>query len=365
MKKVLIFFACFVVLLALAGGGLFWYYNNTIKEATYSSKGGSKSKDGSNSDDVITLVIEKGTTSKQIVDMIYNSGLIKNKYVGYAYLKLHSGINLQAGVYEVRTSMNFEEIMDYISAGNVVDNSISVTFVEGKRLVNYVKQISTEFGYSEEEILEKISDREYIEKLIDKYWFLTDDILNDKLYYALEGYLYPSTYKFAKDASIEDIISKMLDAMGATLKNYEAEINESKYSVHEILTLSSVIQNEGKTSDFRDISSVFNNRLVVGMKLESCATSYYGARKEFTAMGIASDALISANNPYNTYIVNSLPIGPISSPSKLALEAALKPSETEYYFFLSDNEGVSYFFKTYAEHQSKQAELVSLGKWAR
>lgn len=255
--------------------------------------------------------------------------------------------------------------MDYISAGNVVDNSISVTFVEGKRLVNYVKQISTQFGYSEDEILEKISDREYLEKLIDKYWFLTDDILNDKLYYALEGYLYPSTYKFAKDASIEDIIGKMLDAMGTTLKNYEEELNESKYSIHEILTLSSVIQNEGKNADFNNISSVFHNRLDGGMKLESCATSYYGAKQEFTAMGIASDALISANNPYNTYINSELPIGPISSPSKLALEAALKPSETEFYFFLSDNEGTSYFFKTYAEHQSKQSELASLGKWAR
>lgn len=356
MKKVLVFFVCLIVLLAIAGGGVILYYNNTIKEVSDSNK---------RDDAVVTLVIEKGTSSKQIVDLIYNSGLLKNKYVGYAYLKLHSGINLQAGVYDVRTSMSFEEIINYIASGNVVDDSISVTFVEGKRLVNYVKQISTEFGYSEDEILEKISDREYLEKLIDKYWFLTDDILNDKLYYALEGYLYPSTYKFVKDASVEDIIGKMLDAMGTVLKNYEAEINESNYSVHEILTLSSVIQNEGKTGDFDNISSVFQNRLDDGMKLESCATSYYGAKKEFIAMGIASDALISANNPYNTYINSKLPIGPISSPSKLAVEAALKPSETEYYFFLSDNEGTSYFFKTYAEHQSKQRELESLGKWAR
>lgn len=356
MKKVLIFFVCLIILFAIAGGGVFIYYNNTIKESSESNK---------KNDTAVTLVIEKGTTSKQIVDMLYNSGLLRNKYVGYAYLKLNSGINLQAGIYEVRTSMSFEEIMAYISEGNVVDDSISITFVEGKRLINYVKQISTEFGYSEEEILEKLSDKEYLEELSKKYWFLTDDILNDKLYYALEGYLYPSTYKFAKDASIEDIVGKMLDAMSSILKNYEKEITESQYSVHEILTLASIIQNEGKNEDFSNISSVFHNRLDEGMKLESCATSYYGARKDFMAMGIANDSLISNNNPYNTYIITGLPVGPISSPSKLAIEAAIKPSETDFYFFLSDNEGTSYFFKTYAEHQSKQAELVSLGKWYR
>ena len=272
---------------------------------------------------------------------------------------------MQAGNYELNNGMTLKEILTKLSNGEVIDNSISVTFVEGNRITNYVKVISKNFGYSEDDIFKILSDKEYLQELIDKYWFLTEDILNDKLYYALEGYLFPSTYKFEKDASVEEIIGKMLDTMGTVLKEYESEILNSKYTVHEILTLSSVIQNEGKNVDFKNISSVFHNRLNSGMKLESCATSYYGVKKDFTTIGIANATMISANNAYNTYIISSLPIGPISSPSKLALEAAIVPSDTEYYFFLSDNEGKTYFQQTYVEHQNKQRELDSLGKWDR
>lgn len=354
-KKLIIIFAILLILIILSGLGTVIFYNVSLK-APASSK---------NELETVTIVIEQGQTSRNIIDTLYNNGLIRNKYVGYVYLKLNNDFLLQAGVYDIKVGMDLPEILEYIGSGKVRDDSISVTFIEGKRLTSYATKISETFGYSEVEIMNKLTDSAYLEKLIAKYWFLTDDILNDKLYYALEGYLYPSTYQFERDASIEDIIEKMLDTMGSVLKNYESEINASEYNVREILTLASVIQNEGKTVDFSNIASVFQNRMDIGMKLESCATSYYGAKKDFTSMGIASDALISDNNNYNTYLINGLPIGPISSPSKLAIEAALKPSETEFYFFLSDNEGTSYFFKTYAEHQSKQRELVNLGKWAR
>lgn len=355
-KKILIIALCLFSFFLLFLIGILVFYKVSLE---------SPNTDSSAKDEKVVIVVQKGTTSRAVIDLLYDSGLIRNKYVGYAYLKLNNDIVLQAGVYEVNRSMSLPELLDYISYGNVIDDSVSVTFIEGKRLVTYAKQISDQFGYSEVEVLEKTTNLVYLESLIEKYWFLTDDILNDKLYYALEGYLYPSTYQFAKDASIEDIIGKMLDATENVLNSYKDEIDASEYSVHEILTLASVIQNEGKTNDFANISSVFHNRLAIGMKLESCATSYYGEGKDFTSMGIANADLISANNPYNTYIVSGLPLGPISSPSKLAIQAALKPSETEYYYFLSDNEGMSYFFKTYAEHQNKQRELADNGKWAR
>lgn len=357
MKKKILILAISIFSFFIVGGVVaVCYYNHALNTSSMSAEA---------SEEKVKIIVSKGMTTKDVIDLLYDSGLIDNKTVGYVYLKLNKGIIVQAGEYEVNRSMTLPEILEYISSGNVVDNSLSITFIEGKRLTTYVKQISEKFNYSEEEIFEKLSNKEYLDSLIEKYWFLTDDILNDKLYYALEGYLYPSTYQFEKDASIEDIIGKMLDTMGSVLKSYEEEITASNYSVHEILTLASVIQNEGKIRDFDNISSVFHNRLDNGMKLESCATSYYGAKKDFTAMGIANDELIYADNPYNTYIINKLPLGPISSPSKLAIGASLKPSETDFLFFLSDNEGTSYFFETYAEHQNKQRELVNLGKWAR
>ena len=355
-KKFLIVLIVFLVLFVSLILGLFTYYKISLTAPEFS-----KEEQG----EKVTIIVEQGMISKNIIDMLYSNGLIRNKYIGYAYLKLNNGFVLQAGVYEIEKGLDLPDILEYIGNGNVVDDSISVTFIEGERITTYVKVINQKFGYSETEIMETISDEKYLQGLIDKYWFLTEEILNDKLYYALEGYLFPSTYKFEKDASVEEIIGKMLDTMGIALNEYKSEISESNYTVHELLTLSSIIQNEGKNVDFKNISSVSHNRLNTGMRLESCATSFYGVRKDFTSIGIANSAMISNNNPYNTYVISKLPIGPISSPSKLALEAAIIPNDTKYYFFLSDNEGKTYFQQTYAEHQNKQRELDNLGKWDR
>ena len=136
-------------------------------------------------------------------------------------------------------------------------------------------------------------------------------------------------------------------------------------SIHEIITLASVVEKEGKVKDFKNIASVFVNRLGKNQSLQSCATLYYGMRMDFDMVGIATDKMTMNNNPYNTYMYSGLPVGPISSPSLAAIEATLEPRDTEYYYFLSDNEGVSYFFKTYIEHTNKKQQLINQGKWYR
>ena len=102
------------------------------------------------------------------------------------------------------------------------------------------------------------------------------------------------------------------------------------------------------------------------MELGSCATAYYGMGLDFNEIGIANQEMINNDNLYNTYKISSLPIGPISLPSKNAIEAAINPKEdSKCLFFLSGNEGVTYFFETYAEHQKKEQQLKKDGKWYR
>ena len=101
------------------------------------------------------------------------------------------------------------------------------------------------------------------------------------------------------------------------------------------------------------------------MSLGSCATTYYGMKMEFNEVGIATNEMINDNNPYNTYILTTLPVGPISLPSKEAIEASINPNDTEYLYFLSDSEGTTYFFKTYNEHVNKKNELIKQNKWSR
>ena len=178
--------------------------------------------------------------------------------------------------------------------------------------------------------------------------------------------MFPNTYRFkSKSVTVEEIFNKLLSQMETELKWYREDIENSKYSFHEILTLASVIEKEGKVDDFKNISSVFHNRLNKGMKLESCATTYYGMGLDFNSVGIANSEMIANNNPYNTYKIAKLPIGPISSVSKKALQAAIEPNNNKYLYFLSDKDGKTYFFNTYKEHQKKQQELIKAGKWYR
>lgn len=314
----------------------------------------------------VTVIVEKGSTSKSVIDLFYDSGLIRNKYVGYAYLKLNKNIVLQAGVYEVNRGMSLPELLNYISEGNVIDDSVSITFIEGKRLTTYVKQISEKFGYTEEEIMEKLSDVNFLESLIEKYWFLTDDILNDKLYYALEGYLYPSTYQFAKDASIEDVVIKMLEATNSILSDYKKKIDIEDVNIHEILTMASIIELEGSNSnDRKGVSGVFYNRLNAGWSLGSDVTTYYAAKVEMSERDLYQYEIDEVND-YNTRpaaMAGKLPVGPICSSSHDSIIASLEPEEHDYYFFVADKTKKTYFTKTNAEHQEIISKLKSEGLW--
>ena len=290
-KKILIIviaiFSFFVFFLI----GSLIYYNNSL---------GATGKES----DKIEFVVPQGATTKDVIDSLYKEGLIKNKYTGYIFLKTHKNYVLQAGNYNLNKGMDIKEILDHIASGKVIDDSISVTFIEGKRLTNYVKVISEKFGYSEEEILKQLNDKEYLKTLIDKYWFLTNDILNDRLYYALEGYLYPDTYQFKEDATVPEIVEKMLNETKGVLDEYKDEFTNNKYSVHQILTMASIVELEGVNStDRKGVAGVFYNRLNSGMSLGSDVTTYYGARVEMSERDLWQKEIDQVND-YNTWPVN-------------------------------------------------------------
>ena len=155
----------------------------------------------------------------------------------------------------------------------------------------------------------------------------------------------------------------MLNQTDIVLSKYKEEIEKSKYSVHEILTIASIVQSEGtESANFDKIASVLYNRLGSGMKLECCTTAYYGDKK-IMGEDDFGDAF-EKKNAYNTYILDKLPVGPISNPGEDAILSTLKPAKTDYYFFLSDSSLKLYFSKTYNEHINKQNELISKGMWS-
>lgn len=351
-KKIFGIIGALLALIVITGIGLVVFYN-----ASLSAVGDEKDK--------VTIVIENGTSSRGVVDKLYEADLVKNKYCGYIYLKLNKELMLQAGTYELDRGMSFQEIMEKINNGEALENSVDVTFIEGKRLVNYVKVISDNFPYTEDEILAKLSDKVYLQELIDDYWFLTDEILNDNLYYALEGYLYPDTYRFNKESTIDTIVRKMLNGTDKVLSEYKT-VTKNDYTIHEILTMASIVELEGSNSNDRaGVAGVFFNRLEGGWSLGSDVTTYYAARVEMSERDLWQYEIDEVNH-YNTRpaaMAGKLPVGPICSPSKDSISATMKPTKHDYYFFVADKNGKTYFTKTNAEHNATIADLKNQGLW--
>lgn len=320
-----------------------------------------------NNHEEIEVTITPGSGATTIAKTLKEKGLIKSTTYFKLYVKINHINSLKASTYSLKKSMSVKDIIEVLEKGNSYNpNAITLTFKEGSRVTDYIAVIANNTNNSKEDVEKVFADQTYLKELIDKYWFLDTVILDPNIYYPLEGYLYPAIYNFAnKDVSVQTIIETLLNKMDKELSKYKDTISKSNLSVHEILTLASIIEKEGKHRDFADISSVFRNRLNISMKLQSCATTYYGMGLDFSDVGIANDEMIKNNNPYNTYIVSALPIGPISMPSPMAIDAALNPKDTNNLYFLSDNEGNTYFFATASEHAAKKNELIKAGKWLR
>lgn len=352
MKKLIKTLVIIVLFFAVIIAGILIWYSSSLK--------------GTGNDKKIEFVVDKNATFSNLGKSLEKQGLIKSELSYKIYIKLSNPSNLKAGTYELDGKMSVKEIVEVLEKGSSYNpNIITITFKEGLNIRGIATIISENTGNSYDSVLNLIKDEKYLNEIINNYWFVNEDIKNKNLYYSIEGYLFPDTYQIDKTWETKKIFKTMLDKMEKELSGYKKQIENSKYSVHQILTLASVIEKEGKTKDFKDISSVFHNRLNKGMPLESCATTFYGMGLDFNEVGIATNEMTSNNNPYNTYKISSLPIGPIASPGSSAIEAALMPNNSNNYYFLSDNEGVSYFFATYGEHQRKQRELINQGKWYR
>ncbi len=309
--------------------------------------------------DAVNFELPTGWGIVKTAKELRKSGLIHNEYVFIIYSKMTGKSIYLAGNYSLNKSMSTDEILNSITKGeNIIKDTITITFVEGRRFTEYANNIESKLGIKSDDVINKCKDKEYLKRLIDKYWFITDDILNDKIYYPLEGYLYPNTYEFYKTDDIEDVIDKLLKEMDSHLTPYKEDIISKKMSVHSLLTLASMVELEAVTSEDRLlVSGVFHNRLQNGISLGSDVTTYYAEQKKFTD-NINAD--IGKCNAYNTRgpCVKGLPVGPICNPSFTSIIASINPSNTKYLFFIADKNNKLYYAETNDEHKKNYDYLI-------
>ena len=195
--------------------------------------------------ETITFKVEAGWGSSKVVDELAEKKLIKSPFLVKLYLKIKPQNNIKEGTYELNQSMTVDSIFKKISSNESAENeTINIRFIEGKRFTEYMNQVATTLGVTYDEVMAKTNDKEYLNKLINKYWFITDDILNKDLFYPLEGYIFPDTYNIRKNSTIEEALDVFIGELGKKLEPHKQEITDSKMSVHSLLTLASMVELE-------------------------------------------------------------------------------------------------------------------------
>lgn len=352
--KIGIIILIFLLLIVLAVGGVFIWYKSSLGAVQENSE-------------KVTLIIEDGTGVSGIAQKLEQNGLIQNATTFKIYCRLNHRTKMQAGKYELDKNMTVEQIISELEKGNIVDESVTITFIEGKNMRWIAKTIAQNTENTEDDVYKLLSDDEYIDSLIDTYWFITDDIKDDEIYYSLEGYLYPDTYTFEnKDVSVKTIFKTMLDVMESQISPYKEEIRDSKYNVHELLSLASVVELEAlNEQDRAQVAGVFYNRLNRGMALQSDVTTYYAVQADMGERDLTNSDL-NTNNAYNTRASNmggKLPVGPICCVSISSIKAVIEPEDSDYLFFVADKNGKVYYAKTNSDHEKIIAELKEKGLW--
>lgn len=307
----------------------------------------------------VEVSIPIGSSTSSIASILEENGIIKDARIFRFYIKFKNESDFQAGDYTFSSALTIDEIIESLKTGKVLAEPLFVvTIPEGKTVEEIAEIYSEEMSFSKDDFLEKVNDEAYIKQLIDEYpSILSKEILNENIKTPLEGYLFAATYSYyKKNPSIDEIIKDMLDQTVHLVAEYEEQITSSDFSVHEILTFASLIENETPTKEQRKtIAGVFYNRLAEGMRLQTDPTVAY-------AQGIHLDKVLikdtKVESPYNTYFIDTLPIGPISNFAKNALEATLHPEETEYRYFLHDSEGNIHYSNTNEEHNELKRKYI-------
>jgi UPF0755 protein len=343
-KRIFAAVAISVMVISGTGSWLLWNeYGTRIVE--YFQAEEVPNFEGGGAEPVVEIVVNPGDIGETVARKLADEGVTASFEAVYEILLQDATITFQPGTYRLLTGMSADSAIAALrDPNNRVQIEILIT--EGVTLQRALEIISEEASLP-----------------LDA---LTEAVAEPTLYgvnpptESLEGYLFPATYRFEPGTTASDIIARMVEEMKNRLT--EAGVPESEW--HDTLTMASLIQREARSSeDFYRTSRVFANRLEISMPLQSDATVTYWTG-EYGSAGTSDADRADEGNPYNTYVYQGLPPGPISLPGELAIDAALSPAEGDWLYFVSVDlrTGETVFSETYAEHLRAVEQWLS---WCR
>jgi UPF0755 protein len=284
----------------------------------------------------VLVDIQPGDTGETIANSLVEMGVVKNFRTIYKLI-LEANPKFYPGTYKLRLHMSAQAALEALLDPNgSVTNRILIK--EGLRANVILDKLAAETGISRSEFSAAAKQRAAIGLPADAV--------------SIEGYLFPATYTFSPNATAVDILKSMIGRMQQELDKFGVSAKDR----HRVLTLASIVQKEARQEpDFYKVSRAFLNRIKIGMHLQSDATVSYGVDGNTVSTSAADRA---NNNGFNTYLHAGLPVGPISSPGAVAIDAALHPAAGSWLFFCAVNleTGETVFSTTLAEHEKAVAQ---------
>ncbi len=300
----------------------------------------------------VTITLPQNATVSQVAKILDDEGIIHYRSVFKLFVNLTvRDPEFLMGEHEMNTSMDYRAILRQVRQTSSSRNILQLTFPEGYT-VEQIKTMLVQAGIcNEEELSEALSVHDF------DYDFLPDDLEEGEN--RLEGYLFPDTYQFYEDSDADTVIEKFLDNFDQKVtEDMRDQAKDSDYSLHEILTVASMVEKEAKLSaEQAKIAGVIYNRL------DSKDYPYLNIDATILYVVGHKDALtkedLKVDSPYNTYTEKGLPPGPICNPGLDAIYAALNPEDHDYYFYVAsgDEDGSHVFSKTLEEHNDAVAKV--------
>lgn len=290
----------------------------------------------------VQVQIPADADARQVATILKDAGIIRNADAYRLYALLDpSASRPKPGIYDLKPGMNYRRLARALSLGPAREE-VTIRVFEGWKISD-IQHALDRLG------VDVAPSDFYVERFAEEYPFLASLPPTT----TLEGYLFPDTYRVFKDQLPDALFRKQLDEFQLQTSGFEEAAATSLRTLHEVVILASIVEKEsGSDRDNPIIAGIFMNRIKRGMKLQSDATLNYVTKVEGGRMTYTD---LANPSPYNSYKYEGLPPGPIANPGKAALDAALHYAETDYFFFLADRSGRTYFARTGAEHAANRA----------
>lgn len=311
----------------------------------------------------IEVTIDDDTDFNAVVDQLEEAGLIQYKFLFKLYAQFsHAKDKIAPGKYELNTEMDYHALVSSMGSSSSTRLTTDITIKEGLTIDQVFDLLDDRGVTSVDKLRDMAANYDYA------FDWLRDRPLGD--YHRLEGYLFPDTYTFELGENPKYVINKMLVNFDAKMDEYMDKYSgeDAQYSLHDIVTIASMIEKEtdgtntAERNDYRSISSVIYNRLE-NPTAETAGYLQIDATLVYLNGGkVPTEADKAIDSPYNTYLYQGLPAGPISNPGMQSLLAAMNPDSTNYYYYVLNPETKQHeYSRTYAEHDALVQRYSSNG----